>query len=267
MIDFQKADVEFESFEPSSGSWSEWLAGRRQPVVHLGVWAARAMNGHQTPTKLGGVVVHPAEVILGLRAWDDAYEGVDCFGEDPGEGPWVLFDLEKIIRMMLRQSGLALEILASPVAAAPDELADGLETGRIVNAAITVGILHHYADLVRSGRRRLARLGSEFDAAELLETVRAGLTGLELASGRFDVSLGRLLERRDDRELDDVVDELRSQAVLSNTAVDVLDHRFDRWLDSLDTAEGTPLPDEPADYDWLHEYLIERRFQFSEYRS
>ena len=265
MIDYVQTDVSIDDLSPRTQSWREWMEVREQPVAHLAAWAGPELSGYSSPTKIGGVVIHPAEVVLGLRGWDDAYEGTGEFGDTERQCPWVLFDLEKIIRMMLHQSGLALEILASPMCVDPDKLtATPIDARRIVESAITSDVLHHYADLVRSGRRRLGRLGSEYDAYELLDSIRSGLTGMELAEGSFAVDLDTLVERRAESALADVISSLREGAELGSHAVEELDLQFGRWLDVLEEPGATPLPESPRDYAWLHDYLVERRLHTTE---
>ena len=79
------------------------LTASPMPKTHL--WAAG-----WAPGRWGGVFVQPATDVLGLRAWEDAWEGV----LKDNSHPWAMFELEKIMRMLLAGSGLAFDILASP---------------------------------------------------------------------------------------------------------------------------------------------------------
>lgn len=116
---------EISALEPS---WASWAAAHEPRPI----WLA-ALDLADGP-RICGCFVTPARVALGLRAWDDADEGVS-------PAPYALFDIEKLVRMALHQSGLAFEALTSP------RTWGELDSRRIASAAVTADILAYYRDV------------------------------------------------------------------------------------------------------------------------
>lgn len=175
--------------EGPNGPWGTWAADHRPPASFLSVYSGRAVHGFDSRLRLGGVVVQPAEVVLGIRAWDDAFEGVFELDEEPV--PYALFEVEKIVRMMLHQSGLAFEILASPAMLHDEEF----PARRIVDAAVTRGILHHYRNVASGWMARLVETqGQGAEPADVLDVVRNALTGRALVDGRAAFDLWALAD-------------------------------------------------------------------------
>jgi hypothetical protein len=156
--------------------------------------------------------------LAGLRPWDDALEG-----DSPG--PWVLFEVEKLVRMALHQSGLAFEALASAHCWG-DFLAR-----EVANAAATQGLLAYYRDIARpliEGNTESWRW-------------RALLTGVAIArEGIVSLSLPRL-----------------SQLLGAPLEPDV--SCVDELLASL--ADSQHLPDRPANYDLLNDVVVDCRMR------
>lgn len=146
------------------------------PLLHAGWWGGPACEGiAMAPARFGGIVVQPAEVVLGLRGWEDAFEGILAGSNTP----YVFFELEKIIRMMLRQSPMALEILAAPTA--NESRREGFDPRDLIRWLTTSRILDSYLD---------------FPAATDLATLRPLLTAALLAKQQqLSLSLTTLLEQ------------------------------------------------------------------------
>jgi hypothetical protein len=186
-----------------------------------------------------GVLAQPPHVVMGLRGWEDAFEGVLTDG-----APFVLFEVEKIARMALRQDGLAFEILAAPGRLHSTDF----EPRDLVSWAMTRGALAHYRDVTAPWLDALSRLPAD--------AVRAGarelLTGAALARhGAFGLELGRLLERLGEDELAGLLAELDARP--DDAALRAgLTARAAELHAELDPAADGPLPARPPDYDALH---------------
>lgn len=89
--------------------------------------------------RMAGIFVERAETVLGLKAWEDAHEGTTT-----GAKAFVFFEAEKVIRMLLRQSTLAFETLATRrlIHGDPDLAL------RLLEAGLTNQIIPHYRDIV-----------------------------------------------------------------------------------------------------------------------
>ena len=155
------------------------------------------------------------DTLAGLRPWDDALEGA-------APGPWVLFEVEKLVRMALRQSGLAFEALTSAVCWGTFPARD------IARAAVTKQLLRYYRDVARPLR----------DGATDSNRWRALLTGAALAKhgivSRDITTLRSLLDAPADPE----------PAVV---------------VELLDALESSNLPSRPTDYDYLNDVVVSYR--------
>lgn len=225
--------------------------------AHL-VWrAGPAAEGLPTHPAMSGIVIQPAEVVLGLRGWEDAFEHLL-----PGAQPPTLcacFDLEKITRMALRQSGLAAETLAS--AACAEGLEPGARTARWMLAqAATRGLIHHYLDVTRQVVDDLSRgEGSRWGVSAVLRCARECLTGVLLAErGHLIMSWPSLVAHADTPALAALLD--------ASQAADALTPALSRELgDALATQrariipEASPLPERVPGYDALQALLVRAR--------
>jgi hypothetical protein len=260
-LDFVEPRRDLEALFPSEEGLDAWLDSRGVRPVYTSLWSGPPIHGYQTPTKLGGVVVHPAETVLGLRAWDDAYEGILTTSDTDDTIPWVLFDIEKIVRMMLRQSGLAFEILASPVCATGDALGGrDFPARRVIEAAIHQDILLYYRDAADSVAWDADGLESREYRLQIVDAVRRARTGVELRDGRVQLELAALLESVED----DVAETVR--ALLGDDTVEPEQHtlvrdRVTSWCRTLETPGTSTLGEQPDDYDWLHEFVVEQRLE------
>lgn len=240
---------------------ARYPAVERPPVRHLVRFSGRQVHGFACTERVGGVVVHPAEVVLGLKAWDDAYEGV----LPEGNVPWVLFDAEKIVRMMLRQSGLALEILASPWASGEALVSGGMDAQWVVRAAITREIVLHYRDVTRPGVAWLVQAGEVgevgSDKIRLQELFRNLLTGCVLGQqGHVSLHLDDLLDFEVARGVREPLGEVVSGGASEDSgAVRELGRQAARLQGLLEVEQARVLPERPSDYEGLHGWLIAER--------
>ena len=267
-LDFGEACDDFEQHWTFVDSLESFLAARGIPPVYLSIYSGPELLGHPSPTKLGGVVVHGASTVLGLRAWDDAYEGVMARSEAQS-APWVLFDLEKIVRMMLHQSGLAFEMLATPLAlsegsplrGARGEARTPFPAHRIVEAAVHQGVLGFYHD--RADSIHWDERGLEHDEyrLQIVDAIRCALTGLELVEGRVRFCLSDLVAGFEETELAEVVDALQRDEAVSGDQHRYIRDRLAGWSASLADPSATALGEQPADYEWLDEFVVEQRLQ------
>jgi hypothetical protein len=186
---------------------------------HSPVWIAARSDESR---RFGGVFVTPARRAMGLRGWEDAHEGTTDTGD-----PWVLFDLEKLIRMALRQSGLAFEFLTSSVTWSPDSF----PARKLAESAITRDVAQYYADV--------ARPLLDSDTPDRWRW-RSLLTGWALATRgevSHDLSTLQRLAEVDEPSSDDA----------------------GRLLEEMRAGEA--LPKTPSDYDWLNEMLVDARME------
>lgn len=215
-------------------------------------------EGFDSAWRLAGVTILPASTLLGLRAFEDAYEdhlpgaapdGRDCMR--------VLFDLEKILRMALHQSVLALELLASP---APLQLRapfDTLAPIELAQAAITSGIVSVYRGV----------LPATLDAIDAGERV-ASLSGLRRlytasllhAEAVMGTELAALLKSCAPSPIAPIVEGWSDAPLRPDEARALKDEA--RRLDALLDVPGA-LPERPQNYDLLHETLVAWRLATS----
>ncbi|MFP4599824.1 MAG: DNA polymerase beta superfamily protein, partial [Persicimonas sp.] len=228
----------------------------RPPAQFLSVWSGAGVHGFDSPLRLGGVVVQPAEVVLGIRGWEDAFEQTLDLEVAERPVPVALFEIEKIVRMMLHQSGLAFEILTSPAVLCDTSCFDARA---IVEAAITTEIVHHYRDIAGGWLERLAEAeGRGASAADVLDVFRHALTGLGLMRGEVDLRLWATVERYADAELEGLLREVQRGAKIAGELLDELLDRGRRLVAGL-SPEDAALPARPNDYDGLDDLVVSLR--------
>jgi predicted nucleotidyltransferase len=254
-----------------SRDWAAWAGRQSPPARFLSAWSGLEVHGFDSPTRLGGVAVQPAEVVLGLRAWNDAEEGViaeNAENSSPENSaappvPFVIFDVEKIVRMLLHQSGLAFEILASPVVLHADSLTGAqFPARRLIEAAISADILHHYRDVAIGGMARLVETkGQGARISDALGAVRNALCGVALSRGEVEFRLPTLLENYALPGLGAVLDEVADEDVegaLAPEFVAELDGLMSKLIASIQP-DRCALPAGPSDYDWLNDFVVDAR--------
>lgn len=253
--------------------WAGW--GRAQPVAasFLSAWSGPGVHEIPTPWRLGGVMVHPAKTILGIRAWNDAHEGLlsaapeagALFENDapmPAPGvPFVLFDLEKIVRMMLHQSGLAFEILASPMVLLSESSAAAFPARDIIQAAITAEILEYYWDIARGSLWQMLEAGGQgVGMDDVNNAIRHALTGVLLSRGEVEFRLPTLLARCQVSCIAALAADLDSQAARDPGYLKELYAAVDDLIEKT-RAEDCVLPVQPLDYDALNDLVVSLRQQ------
>jgi hypothetical protein len=241
-----------DTVDVADGGWREWAAEHEPAALFLSAWSGRAVHGFDSPLRLGGVVAQPAEVVLGLRAWEDAFEETHDLDEYNRPVPSVLFEVEKLVRMMLHQSGLAFEILASPVVL----LDQSFPARRIIESAVTTDILHHYRDVASGLVRRLVESnGQGATPADVLDAVRNALTGRALVDGRVGFDVWELAGEYGSEAL---LREVESGERVELELLGKVSAHVEGLLDDIRPDEAT-LPASPQEYDWLNDFVVSCR--------
>lgn len=252
-LTFDPPECVRDRFSPRSGDWEEWFGALERRPDYVCLWSGPEVSGYEgAPYRIGGFFAEPLESVVGLRPFADTIEGtVDLEGVEQSV-PYVLFEIEKLVRMVLHQSGLAFELLASPcwIETADDE-APCRVARSILERGLASGILAHYREGAGS------TLDDEADRdgrseREWLELVREVGTGAALVQGRATLHLGRLLaSRKLGVERDEVA--LVREAEEVSPAVGPF---LERLRDPI-----VGLPDEPDAYAILDEWLVETRLR------
>jgi predicted nucleotidyltransferase len=234
------------------GAWMNWAAEHEPPALFLSAWSGPTVHGFDSRLRVGGVLAQPADVVLGIRAWEDAFEETHDLDGCDQPVPSVLFEIEKLVRMMLHQSGLAFEILASPAV----HCDMGFPARRIVESAITTDILHHYRDVASGAMRRFVEVdGQGVMPTDVLDAVRNALTGRALAEGRvaFDV-----WELADEYGSEALLREVGAGEAVEPEMLDDVAKLVESLLDDIRPGESG-LPASPKDYDWLNDFVVSCR--------
>jgi len=222
---------------PRGGSWEGWFGGLERRPAFVGVWSGPEVEGYDAAQyRIGGWFVEPIESVVGLRPYDDALEGTLRVEEFDRPIPYSIFEVEKVVRMMLHQSTLAFELLSTPLwIAAEDEERPCRASRSIVRRASS-------ADLIEGYRREGAdRVEERAEGEELRGEVRRLATAVALGRGRVSLDLGRL---------DDLLDLGHPRSELRRRARSLLGR--------LEEVAGA-LPESPPEYDALNSWLVERR--------
>jgi hypothetical protein len=227
--------------------WLVTLSAPPAPHGWLGLMSGPAVHGFASPWQLGGVVVQPAALVLGLKPWEDAFEGVIPAAPPV---PWVRFDLEKLIRMALHQSGLALELLGgAPLEPGP------IDPHAIAAGAITRQQLSYWRDTTR---HEVATPPAA--ALEWLGLVRRVLTGYALAQdARYVAWLPELLASHAPASLAALVAPVLAGEALEEAARGASAPLLASLWDRLDPEAPCALPERPSDYDGLERMLVAAR--------
>ncbi len=250
-----------EHLRPASGDWERWFDALDRRPQYAAIWSGPSVHGHEgAPVRLGGYFREPTESVVGLRAFDDALEGTLRLEGIEEPVPYVFFEIEKVVRMLLHSSTLAFEILASPARLLPDEHAEDAAAARdLVAWSIAEGLLGGYRESVDGGVDDL-RQGREVSVGGALRLLRRLATGAALADGRATLDVRRLSESPEG----DLVEEF-----LASDPVEPLGSRRARLLElaerlvaSIEREEGA-LPSDPEEYEALNAWLIEQRLSES----
>lgn len=248
--------IEFVDRTPVGTSWSEWVADLDRRPVSLTFWSGPEVHGFASRLRLGGVFVEPVESVVSLRSFSDSLEGTVRIEGVDEPVPYTLYDLEKVARMLLHDSGTALEILGAPAGVdwTPNRVAFGR---RVVRRGATAGLATHYLEVARPTVEALVA-GEPVGRLELLEGSRRLLTGVGLLDGRVEFDLSRLLDEYADDGLEEVLGGAEAPAPDSGAYAAVAD-RLGELRVRLEEAEGGVLSDEALDYDGLDEMIVEER--------
>lgn len=203
--------------------------------------------------KLGGVFVQPANIVLGLRGWPDAMEWTisrKSLGATPL--PVSCFALEKITRMMLRQSALALHILAAPnLFNTPHHV--GVDARHLIEMTLTRSIKAHYIDLLN--HIEVAHLANDRQA-DLLDLTRQCITGCTLyVHGAFGLQMHSVSAFWLNGPVRDMLD-----ALLASQPVEAsLMRQASKTMRRLFDTAKTRLPERPTDYNGAQSMLVNAR--------
>jgi hypothetical protein len=221
----------------------------------LGVMDGPQVVGHDAPWRLGGIIIQPAHIVLGLRPWEDAFEGV-ITPPDAAPIPWVCFDLEKIIRMMLHQSGLALTLLAGvTIEAGP------VNPRAIAANAITHAQLHHWRDVTAPGVA-----DPPADPVRWLGLVRQLLTGVLLAEHAHFMAWLPAQRPHAPAPLGALIGELLDGAPLTEQARQDSAPALSALWHRMDPARPSALPERPSGYEALNALLVQARLDAATHR-
>lgn len=231
-------------------------------IQRLGVYQGALVRGLPLASRawLGGVVVQPARTVLGLRGFEDAFE--TSVGDHL---PLVCFDLEKLIRMALRQSGLALEILGSDLLLIDEAV--GWSAPSLIKACFTRQVICHYIDTTRACLRRLGEPGAlRLADAHARDALWMGysdlLVGATLAKeGVLALGLTQQLSFWERLPCHDILAQASSLDVMmledeQRAALYAGAQELDRWLKP---ERAIAMPERVADYDGAQAQLIAAR--------
>lgn len=213
-------------------SWPHW-ARENHPVDRIVMISGTEVHGWRTPRQIAGISTAPATQVLGLHAWDDAREGL-AIGT-----PWVIFDIEKLVRMLLRQSPLAFRVFASHLCAV--DIAP-IDREFILNAAVTQQLVRNIG---LEAKNTITTTHRRDDVLGILAELAAGWA---LARGHVDLHAAAVLGTHpewNDLNLESDADVRRAILSLADELLNV----------------GAALPELPADYDGLSTWLVNRRLQ------
>ena len=243
-----------EQVTPAGGDWSAFFDQLPREPAFAVVSSGPVVDGYATaPCELAGLFVEPVESVVGLRPFNDAVEGTVRLDGVADPVPYVFYEVEKAARMMLHQSGLALEILTSP-AWLRDDLSEAEEPCRVPRQlagwAVTEEILAHYRESTGPVVEQLVE-GRGPSEMELGRTIRRLLTGLALGQGRVVRSVDEGWAHLSIEPIDEPY---------ANREPEWLAERVERLAERLRGLD-TRLPDrrEPDGYDALNDWLVATR--------
>lgn len=205
------------------------------------------------PNRLGGVFAQPASTVLGLRGWPDAMEWTitrETLSATPV--PVCFFELEKITRMMLRQSALALHILAAPnLLNSTRDM--GFDARLLIQMTLTRSIKAHYIDLLN--HIDVASQSSN-RMADLLDLTRQCLTGCTLyVHGALGLQMSTVSAFWPNGPVRDMLDKLLASQPVEMALI----HQVSTTIRHLFVTAETNLPERPADYDGAQAMLVNAR--------
>jgi predicted nucleotidyltransferase len=208
---------------------------------------------------LRGVHLLPAADLVGLREPEETRSRM--WDRDGVEMDLVTHDLRKFVRLMLRRNGYVLEQLLSPLVVHTTEA--HRELAALAPGVLTSHHAHHYRGFAGTQWRLFEKTGQ---LKPLLYTFRVLLTGIHLMrAGEVQPHLPTLLGEVG--AAPDYLTELiaaKAEREHGNAGVDHARVRADverlhAGLDEAQAASG--LPDAPAAYDALHDFVVRARLE------
>lgn len=232
-----------------SNSWDVALQNLSSPpVVHHVAYRGAAVTGIEQKPAFAGIVIHPAKTVLALPGWEDAFEFVD-------DGALhTLFDLEKLIRMLLHGSHLAMQVLGS---------ACGSVTLEEARSILEWTVNHrHLRPAIDSAATLEADLAEKFSAGEAIDHFRRYLQGRRLAEGEWSMTLPNLVAELDDAFASELCDIATDRTKVAET---VSPRTLDKMRAHVTTHPIDPrapaLAATPSNYEALSRFLVDKRME------
>ncbi|MFB6265050.1 MAG: DNA polymerase beta superfamily protein [Bradymonadaceae bacterium] len=262
MLDYERSIAEPDA-APDVG-WADWASGSTAPVVQIAQIAGPDVTGWAETRRFGGIFVRPASSVLDLETRRHEIEGtIDLrTGEERGErAPYSLFEIEKLIRMMLRQSGLAFELLVSPLRLTDCEPSPCEVDGRwIAEQSVSRELVTHYREVADGLFGRVFE--SEITRPDLvLDLLRTTLTGRMLCRGRVCLDLDRLLEWRGDEDWRRLAGAARRglRDGWEGEGLARVRDEIEATVRGIDPRRAEDLPESPRGWETLSGWLVDAR--------
>ncbi|MFC7306980.1 DNA polymerase beta superfamily protein [Streptomyces monticola] len=234
------------------------VAEQPDPVLFATVSGAHLYGfpSRDSDVDLRGVHLLPAAALVGLHEPEETRSRM--WERDGVEMDLVTHDLRKFVRLMLRRNGYVLEQLLSPLVVHTSDA--HAELAALAPAVLTGHHAHHYRGFATTQWRLFERSG---ELKPLLYTFRVLLTGIHLMrSGEVQAHLPTLIGSvAAPAYLPDLV---VAKAEAEHGDADVDHARVQADVEALhavlDAAQAeTELPDAPAGYEALHDFLVRVR--------
>ncbi|MFF4358256.1 DNA polymerase beta superfamily protein [Streptomyces sp. NPDC001604] len=236
------------------------VAEQPDPVLFATVSGAHLYGfpSRDSDVDLRGVHLLPIADLLGLGEPDETRSRM--WDRDGVELDLVTHDLRKFVRLMLRRNGYVLEQLLSPLVVHTTDA--HRELAALAPGVLTSHHAHHYRGFANTQWRLFEKTG---ELKPLLYTFRVLLTGIHLMrSGEVQAHLPTLLGEVD---APGYLSELISAKAEQEHGGAEVDHArvqadVEQLHGVLDAAQETSvLPDAPAVYDALHDFVVRVRLE------
>ena len=236
------------------------VAEQPDPVLFATVSGAHLYGfpSRDSDVDLRGVHLLPTADLVGLREPDETRSRM--WDRDGVEMDLVTHDLRKFVRLMLRRNGYVLEQLLSPLVVHTTDA--HRELAALAPGVLTSHHAHHYRGFANTQWRLFEKTG---ELKPLLYTFRVLLTGIHLmGSGELQAHLPTLLGELDAPAYLPELITAKAEQEHGDADVDHARVRDDveRLHGMLDEAqEASALPDAPAGYDALHDFVVRIRLE------
>ncbi|MER6425954.1 nucleotidyltransferase domain-containing protein [Streptomyces sp. NPDC001137] len=236
------------------------VAEQPDPVLFATVSGAHLYGfpSRDSDVDLRGVHLLPTADLLGL--WEPDETRSRMWDRDGVELDLVTHDLRKFVRLMLRRNGYVLEQLLSPLVVHTTD--PHRELAALAPGVLTSHHAHHYRGFANTQWRLFEKTG---ELKPLLYTFRVLLTGIHLMrSGEVQAHLPTLLGEVDAPAY--LPELIAAKAEREHGGADVDQARVRADVEQLhgvlDAAqEASALPDAPAVYDALHDFVVRIRLE------